>query len=160
MPKTGALNVQHNLDEGMRIAQELQGELPKSAQEASRVIASAYIREATTVMQRQGNVGTGQGLQSLNVQSIGKKGAGVYGADYLLDLHSGTDAHWPDISNSRFISWARMHGFDRYELAQIIARKGTRAHPWMMQAFSQTYKTSDDRLKVSVDRTVQRVANR
>lgn len=140
------------------MAAELQGELPDSAQDASRVIASDYIRQATQVMQRQGNIATGQGVRSFRTQRLGKTGYGVYGAQYLMELHTGTGPHWPDISNPRFITWARMHGFDRYELAQVIARKGTRSHPWMMRAYENTFKTADDRTKVQIDRAVRKAA--
>lgn len=158
MPR-GNIKVKHNFEDGMRLAQKLQGELPDSARDASRVIASAYIREATQVMQRQGNIGTGQGVRSFRARRTGKTEYGVFGADYLLDLHTGTGPHWPDTTNPRFIAWARMHGFDRYELAKIIARKGTRAHPWMMQAYQQTFKTADDRAKVQIDQAVRKASN-
>jgi len=159
MPKA-TINIRHNLEDGMKLAHDLQGELPKSASDAARVIASSYIKDARMVMQRQGNVGTGKGQRSLQARRTGKTEYSVFGASYLYELHTGTGPHWPDISNPRFIAWARMHGFDRYQLARVIARKGTQAHPWMMDAYNKTFKTSKDRAKVKIDNAVRKASAR
>jgi len=152
MPK---IEVSSNLEEGVKTAQRLKGELPESADDAAAAIADAWRREAATVMQSNGNVVTGTGIRSLETIKLGDGQRGVAGASYLKDLETGTDPHFPDTSNTRFISAARSYGMTRQALARVIAQQGTRAHPWMDETTARTFKTAKKRLGLEIRRGVQ-----
>lgn len=53
------------------------------------------------------------------------------GAPYPIFVHEGTRPHFPPIE--AITPWAERHGIPPYALALSIARKGTRANPWLRE---------------------------
>jgi len=155
MPKP-RISIRTNIEDGIIIAENLQGELPESADDAAETIANSFISESSRVMQRNGSVVTGQGIRSLQTQQLGMGKYGVFGAGYLEDLDTGTQPHYPDTSNDRFISAARSYGMDRGQLAQVIARKGTRPHPWMADSTRKIRKTAKNRAEIHFQKALQK----
>lgn len=150
------VTVKSNIDEGVKTAAKLDEELPDSVDAAARKIAESFRRESQRVMQRNGSVVTGTGIRSMKTRGMGVGKAGVFGAAYLDDLDKGTSAHAPDTDNQRFIAAARSYGMSRQQLAQIIARKGTRPHPWIDQSLSKIRKKSSDKTRIELDRAIQK----
>jgi len=148
------VDVETNIEDAFRVVNELKDNVPDSADDASKIIARQFIRNSQRVMQRNGSVVTGRGLNSFDTRS-GKKGQTlVLGASYLKDLDTGTKAHWPDSDSYSFRAAARSYGIDRYVLARTIARKGTQPHPWISEATQITNKTAKDRLSIQIDKAV------
>lgn len=56
--------------------------------------------------------------------------------DYATYVHEGTRPHWPPIA--AITPWALMKGIPPGALAASIARKGTRANPFVKRGFAQT----------------------
>lgn len=153
MPKA-AVNVETNLEDGAKAVQKMTDKIPESADDASKIIAHRFIRESKLTMQRNDSVVTGQGANSLHTESGGDGQTLVFGASYLRDLDTGTQAHWPDADSTRFRAAARSYGLDRYSLARTIAQKGTRPHPWIRETTERVNRSADERLKTRVDKAI------
>jgi len=55
-------------------------------------------------------------------------------AGYGVMVERGTKPHWPPIAPLR--AWARRHGVSPYAVQRAIARRGTRARPFMAPAWA------------------------
>lgn len=53
-------------------------------------------------------------------------------ANYAIYLHQGTRPHWVPIS--KIGPWAKRHGLNPYAVQRSIAKKGTKANPFMDRA--------------------------
>jgi len=56
-------------------------------------------------------------------------------ARWGLYVERGTRPHWPPIA--ALIGWARRHGVSPYAVQRGIARRGTRARPFLLPAFTR-----------------------
>ena len=56
-------------------------------------------------------------------------------AGYGLYVERGSRPHWPPIAALR--GWARRHNISPYAVQRSIARKGTRARPFLLPAFTK-----------------------
>jgi hypothetical protein len=54
---------------------------------------------------------------------------------YGLYVERGSRPHWPPIA--ALVGWARRHGVSPYAVQRSIARKGTRARPFLLPAFTR-----------------------
>lgn len=52
--------------------------------------------------------------------------------NYAVYVHEGTGPHWAPIS--ALAPWAKRHGIDPHAVQHAIARKGTKANPFMARA--------------------------
>jgi len=159
MPKIGA-RVKTNLHDGIKAAEELKDGLVDGADDAATVLAQQWIREARRTMMRNGSVVTGTGINSFRTTQGSGNVKGVLGPSYLWDLDTGTTAHQPDRDNYRFVSAARQYGMTRHELAQSIARKGTRPHPWIRESTQRLNKTVNQRLNVQISEAVSKASKK
>jgi len=155
MPRIGA-TVKTNLDDGIKAAQELKEGVVDGAEDAATILAQQWIREARRTMMRNGSVVTGTGINSFRTTGGSGSTKGVLGPAYLWDLDTGTTAHQPDRDNIRFITAARQYGMTREELAQSIARNGTRPHAWIRESTQRLNKTVNQRLQVQIDEAVSK----
>lgn len=55
---------------------------------------------------------------------------------YAIFVHEGTKPHWPPIDALR--PWARSHGISPFVVARAIARKGTKAQPFIKRAVDES----------------------
>jgi len=149
------VEVDSNLEDGMKTAARLKGELPEGADDAAKIIANSWRREGGRVMQKHGNVVTGTGINSMRTLSLGKGKEAVTGPSYLQDLETGTGPHYPDTNNYRFIAAARSYGMNRQALAQHIAQQGTKAHPWMNETTYKVRRSAPRRLKIKMTESAQ-----
>lgn len=154
MPKP-VIEIKHNLEEGIQTMGNLEGNMPDAADDAAKMIAHAWMNEGRRTMQRNGSVVTGTGIRSFRTENTGEGKTSVFGAGYLYDLDTGTAPHYPDTSNYRFIAWARKHGMTRQQLAEIIATKGTRPHPWINETTARTQKKMKGKTRIQVNQAVQ-----
>lgn len=58
---------------------------------------------------------------------------------YARWVHEGTRAHWPPPAATA--GWARRHGIPNFLVGRAIARRGTRARPFLREAFDQVMST-------------------
>jgi len=158
MPR-GMINVKTNIEDGIKIANKLEGETVDAADDAAKKIGRSFIRESARVMAKNGSVVTGEGLRKLRIVNLGKGRKGVAGPAYLKSLDQGTVPHWPDTSHRRFIAAANSYGISKYALARSIAQKGTEPHPWIGQASSKVRKTAKNRAKIELDQAIQTSLN-
>lgn len=149
MPKL-PIEYESNLEDGMKTAARLENTIPENIDDAAQIIANSWIREAQRTMQKNGSVVTGTGLRSFSTTSGGTGKELVFGAAYLQELDSGTTPHFPDTDNPRFIAAARSYGMDRQQLASIIARKGTRPHPWINETTAKIRRSAPERTKIKL----------
>ena len=61
-------------------------------------------------------------------------------------------------SAQRLIDWAKAHNIEPFILARAIARKGTRAHPFMTAAIVQGQQSLEPRMRAAVERVLARHA--
>lgn len=54
---------------------------------------------------------------------------------YGLYVERGTRPHWPPLA--ALVGWARRHGVSPYAVQRGIARRGTRARPFLLPAFTR-----------------------
>lgn len=150
------IDVETNIEEAAKTVQDMQGEVPKGVNDAAEKIAQGFRNAATRTMLKQGSVVTGQGINSLNVKQTGRFQAGVFGAPHLQLLETGTVPHFPAMTSPRFIAAARDYGMSVPDLAQIIARKGTRPHPWMEESEKIAMRKADRKTRIELTQAVQR----
>lgn len=91
---------------------------------------------------RNGSDVTGAGKRSIDSIKTSRGERKVVGNYYLWVVDQGGPPRYVDTDSKRLQVWAREHGFTVDEIAQIIAEKGTRAHPFIDQAFRRTRKTA------------------
>ena len=70
------------------------------------------------------------GWGRMEVQAVGKRGA-----PYPIFVHEGTRPHFPPVEAIR--GWAERHGIDPWVLARSIAKKGTKANPWLERTLTK-----------------------
>lgn len=148
------VEIDTNLEDAEATLRSLNSKVPESADDAAKIIAHSWIREAQRVMQRNGSVVTGTGIRSFRTVNHGEGETSVMGADYLMDLDTGTMPHWPDTNNYRFVQAAKSYGMTRQELAETIARKGTRPHPWIKESTARIRRSAPKRLKIQFRKAV------
>ena len=69
-----------------------------------------------------------------------RDGAIVFvGVPYGLFVHEGTKPHWPPVGALK--AWADSKGISPYAVAHGIAKKGTKAQPFLRTAVEQTQKS-------------------
>lgn len=68
----------------------------------------------------------------MEVQAVSSKNA-----PYPIFVHEGTKPHFPPIEAIR--GWAERHGIPPGALAQSIAKKGTKANPWLDRAVKKVF---------------------
>jgi len=160
MPRIGA-KVSTNIEDGIRAASTLKNELVDNADDAATILAQQWIREAQRTMQKNGSVVTGTGINSFRTTGGSSQGTkGVLGASYLWDLDTGTSAHYPDTNNYRFRAAAQQYNINRFELAESIARKGTRPHSWIRETTQRLNKTVNQRLQVQIDDAISKASQK
>lgn len=54
---------------------------------------------------------------------------------YAVFVHEGTRPHFPPVA--ALDGWAKRHGVNPWAVAQAIARRGTRAQPWLRETWDQ-----------------------
>lgn len=160
MAAKASLNIKTNIEDIKLIAERLQGDLPETAGDAASIIAHSFIMSSERVMRRNGSVVTGQGIRSLRPRDMGKGKVGVYGNAYLEDLDTGTVRHWPETDNMRFRTAANSYGMSTHELAEVIAQKGTKPHPWIADASKMVRSKAKDKAEIEFNRAMQKSLNR
>lgn len=144
------LDIDHDFDDGLVFAKRIDDEIDSRKKNISQVVAGMWKRNAQRVMQKHGNVVTGTGIRSMRVRQKNPRTATVTGADYLQDLETGTGPHYPDTNNYRFIAAAKSYGMSTQQLAEVIAKKGTRKHEWMNETTQITRKSARNKARLEV----------
>jgi HK97 gp10 family phage protein len=120
----------------------LQGGL-QSAAKATPVEMRAAMTEATLTVESTArslaprDTGRLQGSISSRITGSGTALTGEIGPSvrYGLYVERGTRPHWPPVA--AVSGWARRHGINPFLVARSIARKGTRAQPFMGPALDR-----------------------
>jgi len=153
------VNLETNLDEGIKMYEKLEGKLPDNLDDASEAIADDFRKRGQEILLKRGNVVTGKGVTSLRTKRLGRAKHGVVGNSYLSILDVGRPSGtFPDTSNPRFIAAAKQYGMSRQQLAQTIAEKGTEAYPWIDEASKKTRRIAPKRAKISVNKAISESA--
>jgi len=148
------VNVETNIDEGIKFASALTDTVPENADEAAEIIGNEFIQNSRRVMMQNRSVVTGTGINSFRNRETGYGKRSIEAAAYLKFVDRGTQSHQPSITNYRFKEAARQYGLSQIELARSIARNGTRPHPWIKKATDITRQSSEARLKIKIDEAV------
>ncbi len=90
-------------------------------------------------------------VRSTPTEVIGVVGSNVKYAPYV---ELGTKPHWPPISALEV--WARRHGTSAFLVARAIARRGTKAHRFLQQAFEQ----NQARIVALFEQTVKQIVEK
>jgi len=73
---------------------------------------------------------TGELSKSIKVElNVKKMSINLSFLEYGLYLDTGTKPHWTSVRNLQ--TWANAKGINVYALQASIAKKGTKAHPWL-----------------------------
>jgi len=151
--------IRSNFAEATQIPQMLDKELKKAADDAAERIARGFVKESERALRKGGHVVSGSAVNSFRVESgIGRGQAKVFANNYLEELDSGTVPHYPDTKSYRFLLAAKDYGMDPEQLAEVIARKGTKPHPWIFDATKRTQRKQRARLKIEVDEAMERAS--
>lgn len=158
MATTIAIQIQ-NLDQirarfkaaPMRVSAELHSALLKSG-----VVIQRLARQEAPVDRgiMRNKIGYKMGNGSVEI--------GPFGSKYAEWVHDGTDPHFPPIKaitgkEETLDLWARRHGVDAYAVARSIARKGTKANPFMDRAAKSGENDVRRLFQRAVDRIVEAI---
>lgn len=134
------VNVNVDPSSVLDLLRDVRFKLPSIADGIAGEVGDAAAQNLRMELIRQGSDVTGTGKASIKSIPRDQGSRAVIGNYYLWIVELGSPPHHPDTSNERFQVWARQHGFTVDELAEIIARKGTRKHPFMDRANRRTTK--------------------
>lgn len=81
-------------------------------------------------------------------------------AKYAIFVHEGTKPHF--VSAKKLEKWARHKGVNPYAVAKAIAKRGTKANPFMDKTAQATFpdieKMFNDKLKQAIDQVAKEAA--
>lgn len=86
-------------------------------------------------------VGGGAGLRGSVRYKLKVSGQGIQAeimpaVSYALDVEEGTPPHWTSVAEgSSLRAWANLKGVSPYALQRSIAKKGTKAHPYVKPTY-------------------------
>lgn len=124
------------------LARKLRFKMPDIGDAVADELGDAARDNLRMELVRQGSDVTGTGKASIKSIPTERGQRKVVGNYYLWIVELGSPPHHPDTDNQRFQTWARQHGFTVDELAQLIAEKGTRKHPFIDRANRRTTKST------------------
>lgn len=148
---------------GVELRQEIQG-LRELQRETERIVRELHgepmlngMRRATLLVQtsakRLAPVDTGRLRSSITpeIREESRRVIGVVGSNviYAPYMETGTRPHWPP--EAALEVWAKRHGTTAYIVARSIARKGTKARPYLQPAFDQ----NKERIQTIIGETVR-----
>lgn len=154
--------------EALSVRQEIRG-LRELQRKSERIVRELHgdemlsgMRRATLLVQTDAKklapVDTGRLRASItpDVRVEGRQVIGVVGSNVLYApyMETGTRPHWPP--QAALETWARRHGTTAFVVARAIARKGTKARPYLQPAFEQ----NKDRIQEMIGETVGGIINR
>lgn len=103
------------------------------------VLATAFDIQADAILNLtdSGAVDTGRLRSSVQIETEADGLTAFVGTDLAYGgfIELGTKPHFPPISAIE--GWARRHGLNPYLVARAIARKGTKARPWLEPAYEK-----------------------
>lgn len=137
-----AVNVEVDPSGVLKLVRDLRFKMPDVGDAIAGELGEEAAKNLRMELVRQGSDVTGAGKASISSIPTERGQRKVIGNYYLWIVELGSPPHRPDTGNQRFQKWAREHGFTVEELAQVIAEKGTRKHPFMDRASRRTTKTS------------------
>jgi hypothetical protein len=136
VPVTLRLEGAEPLTRALRHSPELVAAAQRRAMEASLLLvegdARRGVRQDTRRLMNSITHGTRERGRSL----VGEVGPSVR---YGLYVERGTRPHWPPAAPLR--GWARRHNVPVFVVQRAIARRGTRARPFLLPAFTKNAAT-------------------
>ena len=98
---------------------------------------------------------TGFARNNIAIEHPSKLSAIIYPrARYADFIETGTRPHWTSIQNIE--GWARFRGLNPYAVQRSIARKGTKAHPYL----NKTYRAVRTEFVSEVNQQAQKIIDR
>ena len=138
------------------------GKLPVEAQNASRELLNSWGSEITRLAKYKSPVDTGRLRSSIGYEvSISATSAYATAGPtvkYAPPVEYGSRPHWPP--SGALQPWARRHGFPMgargdWLLRSIIAKRGTKPHPFLAPASEEVERTILPRLVDSFNNQIQ-----
>lgn len=81
-------------------------------------------------------------------------------AKHSIFVHDGTKPHWPPFQpNGALDRWAKAKGIPTFLVARAIARKGTKAQPFMDEAIEENESKINQLFKTALDDAANELAN-
>ena len=153
----------------MAISLELLGaqQLASSLARSQRTVAEEEVRAMTASLllveadaRRNAAHDTRQLMNSIGYRITTERG-GLLGrvgpsAGYGLYVERGTRPHWPP--RAPLEGWARRHGIPVFAVQRAIARRGTRARPFLVPAFTKNLARIVRLFGASAERITVRIA--
>lgn len=123
-----------------------------SAEMAFFLEAESKDRAPFNVGRLKASIGTSLGV------GVGGLGAIVHtGTNYAAAVHEGTKPHWTSVRNLE--DWAKKKGINPYVVQRAIARRGTKAQPFMKEAVEENgsalQRIADKKIQDAVDAVVR-----
>lgn len=118
---------------------------------------STLILEASSKKNAPSSEGTlRKGIRS-SIQPT--KGSVVATAKHSIFVHDGTKPHWPPFQpNSSLDRWAKSKNIPTFLVAKAIARKGTKAQPFMDEAIDENESKIQQLFTQALDNAVKELA--
>jgi len=76
---------------------------------------------------------------------------------YALPVHEGSRPHWTSVKNLK--GWANRHGWNPYLLQRHIAKKGTKANPFLKNAIDIAQPSINKRFDTALSNSLKEIAN-
>lgn len=79
-------------------------------------------------------------------------------ADYAAAVETGSKPHWPPYGDGSSIAdWANLKGIPAFLVARSIARKGTKAHPFVKPTYDKMKPVVEEQISVGIRALVEEV---
>lgn len=142
-------------------------ELTRRLAGAARIVSAEEQRAMTTSLllveasaRRNARTDTRQLMNSIvsRQRQVGSTLIGEVGpsARHGIYVERGTRPHWPPVA--ALVGWARRHGVSPYAVQRAIARRGTRARPFMAPAWASNARRVEALFAAAGARIVARLA--
>ena len=84
------------------------------------------------------------------------RGAIGWGAQYAIFVHEGTRPHWTSVKNLE--EWAAKKGINPYAVQRSIARKGTKAQPFLKEGLAEAENNIQKYFAEGLENTLNQIA--
>lgn len=79
-------------------------------------------------------------------------------ADYGAAVETGAKAHWPPYGEGTSLAdWANLKGIPVFLVARSIAKKGTKAHPFVKPTYDKMKPVIEEQISVGISALVEEV---
>jgi len=152
----------------MQINFELKGKLLQAMKDIPGTVTTEIqkaVKDSSTVIQQEVKLKAPTSIGTLRKsikRDLGLMSASIYPTvEYAKYVHGGSRPHWIPkrelAKGGSLYRWAKKKGLNPFAIAAGIARKGTKANPWIKEIFNRTNELIHPFFQKAVDNIISKM---